>query len=78
MLLIGVLRLSPHLEPVEPLFSERPRLVEHQHPSRKVGAQDVEVRGDGVRSSPEVHVIREVDDVLAELLGDVHLLSRNI
>lgn len=66
---------SSHLEPVQSLLSQRPSLVEHQHPSRKVSPQDVEVRGDGVRSAAKVHVVGEVDDVIAELLGDVHLSS---
>lgn len=66
-----------HLEPVQSFLSQWPGLVEHQHPSRKVSPQDVKVRGDGVRSAAKVHVVREVDDVITELLGDAHLYNHN-
>lgn len=69
---------NTHLEPVQASLPQRASFVEHEHTPRKVRPQDVEVRGDRVRSTSKVHVVREVDDVVPELLSDVNLYGSSL
>ena len=58
------------LQPPQTSLSERPRFAELQQPTTEIVTSMVQVRGDGISTAAEIKIVRHVDGVTQELIGE--------
>lgn len=69
-LVITVQVSTVDLQPPQTSLSERPRFAELQQPTTEIVTNMVQVRGDGISTAAEIKIVRHVDGVTQELIGE--------